>query len=142
MKIRTEVTIAAAHFVHTTDTPCKRLHGHNWRIKVEIEGNTKDDGMVVDFIEIKKIINQLDHKFLIPNMVCCEVKNDFATITDELENLICIVPMDWIILTEMPVITAEWMAIMIRDTISKDQHIPPHKISIKVWESDKSWAEA
>ena len=65
MKIKTEVTIAAAHFVQTTDTPCKRLHSHNWRVEVTVYDTIKDDGMVIDFIKIKEVIKELDHRLLV-----------------------------------------------------------------------------
>lgn len=43
---------------------CKNLHGHFWRVKVEINTNQLKNGMVVDFKKIKEIINSLDHKYL------------------------------------------------------------------------------
>ena len=78
MKIRTEATFAAAHFVHTTETPCQRIHGHNWKVEVEIYSKIEKDGMVVDFTKIKKIINELDHKFLLPGQSV-----EFGTPIDE-----------------------------------------------------------
>ena len=48
---------------------CKRMHGHNWKVEVEICGNKLDNiGMVIDFKEIrnttKSVVDQLDHRFL------------------------------------------------------------------------------
>jgi|TARA_B100001996_G_scaffold369461_1_gene342899 6-pyruvoyltetrahydropterin/6-carboxytetrahydropterin synthase len=45
------------------------MHGHNWKVEVEVSGNKLDNiGMVMDFKEIKKstneIVNELDHQFL------------------------------------------------------------------------------
>lgn len=67
MKIHTERTVGFAHLVHTdADSKCFRLHGHNWRIEVEITGPVCGDGMVMDFGDIKEVIDQLDHKTVIP----------------------------------------------------------------------------
>ena len=48
---------------------CKRMHGHNWKVEVEVCGNKLDNiGMVIDFKEIrnttKGVVDQLDHRFL------------------------------------------------------------------------------
>ena len=45
------------------------MHGHNWKVEVEVCGNKLDNiGMIVDFKEIKssakKIGERLDHQFL------------------------------------------------------------------------------
>ena len=45
------------------------MHGHNWKVEVEVCGNKLDNiGMVIDFIEIrnmtKGVVDQLDHRFL------------------------------------------------------------------------------
>ena len=45
------------------------MHGHNWKVEVEVCGNKLDNiGMVIDFKEIrnltKSVVDQLDHQFL------------------------------------------------------------------------------
>ena len=45
------------------------MHGHNWKVEVEVCGNKLDNiGMVIDFKEIrnttKGVVDQLDHRFL------------------------------------------------------------------------------
>ena len=45
------------------------MHGHNWKVEVEITGEKLDKiGMVVDFKEIRKatnlVVDELDHEFL------------------------------------------------------------------------------
>lgn len=62
----TTVSISAAHRLALSyDSPCERWHGHNWKIKVTVQSEgLNDDGMVIDFSEIKKIVRQLDHTAL------------------------------------------------------------------------------
>jgi len=63
MKLQTEITIAGAHHLPRYDGPCKNNHGHSWRIIVTLDGkpDTKT-GMMMDFKNIKQIINTLDHQ--------------------------------------------------------------------------------
>ncbi len=63
------VDFAAAHQLHGYEGNCARLHGHNWKIIVEVTGQKLDDvGMVVDFKAMKKAAREaaktLDHQFL------------------------------------------------------------------------------
>lgn len=59
---------AAAHFI-TFKGKCERLHGHNYQVWFEVEGQLNDDGYVFDFIELKHIAKQLcdalDHRVLL-----------------------------------------------------------------------------
>jgi 6-pyruvoyltetrahydropterin/6-carboxytetrahydropterin synthase len=65
-----EFTFAAAHSLPGYDGPCANLHGHEWKLEVEVSGVVNEDtGMVLDFVKLKKIVNQelvdkLDHKHL------------------------------------------------------------------------------
>jgi len=71
-KIAIEREFDMAHIVET-DTKCGRIHGHRWKLVVELEAdNLRDDGMIVDFTELKSvvdrhIVDRLDHRLLIPN---------------------------------------------------------------------------
>jgi len=60
---------AAAHFT-TFAGECEPLHGHNYALTVEIEGDLTADSWVLDFSEAKALVRdicgQLDHKFLLP----------------------------------------------------------------------------
>ena len=45
------------------------MHGHNWKVEVEVSGNVLDNvGMVLDFKDIRNstndIVNKNDHRFL------------------------------------------------------------------------------
>jgi 6-pyruvoyltetrahydropterin/6-carboxytetrahydropterin synthase len=71
--IRTEFYFEAAHQLNLSyESKCENLHGHSYKCAITItskSGNLNQDGMIVDFVEFKKIIKQriedrLDHKFL------------------------------------------------------------------------------
>ena len=67
--LTTMVEFSSAHTLVGHSGPCKKMHGHNWKVEVEITGDKLDKiGMVVDFKEIRKatnlIVDELDHEFL------------------------------------------------------------------------------
>ena len=61
---------SAAHFLIFPDGTAERLHGHNYRVFVEIEAQLSDHGLVLDFIlvkpVIKELVDELDEHWLIP----------------------------------------------------------------------------
>lgn len=61
------VSICAAHKIDRlpAEHPCSNLHGHNYKITVELSAATLDDvGMVLDYNILKDVINQYDHAYL------------------------------------------------------------------------------
>lgn len=67
MKIVTD--FAAAHWLRNYDGPCNRLHGHNWKVEVQVNAQDLDNvGMGLDFADIKTatkdVIGSLDHRNL------------------------------------------------------------------------------
>ena len=70
-KIRVEGTdlrFSAAHFT-TFEGQCEPLHGHNYAVTVEVEGELTEDSWVVDFVKLRKmarrVCDDLDHRFLL-----------------------------------------------------------------------------
>jgi len=67
--LKTLLDFAAAHSLIGYPGDCAKLHGHNWKIEVEVRGNKLNEiGMVIDFKEIKRhakiVVKELDHTFL------------------------------------------------------------------------------
>lgn len=68
--VTTESSFDAAHFLAGYQGKCRNLHGHRWRVLVEIDAEElKDDGMVMDFADVKKelkaLADELDHCLII-----------------------------------------------------------------------------
>jgi 6-pyruvoyltetrahydropterin/6-carboxytetrahydropterin synthase len=63
---------SAAHFITLAGNVCERLHGHNYKVNVEVFGPLDENHYVVDFIalrdELKSITDQLDHRMLLPTL--------------------------------------------------------------------------
>jgi len=61
---------SAAHFITFNGDVCERLHGHNYRVAVDVEGPLDENQYVIDFIalrdELRKITDELDHRMLLP----------------------------------------------------------------------------
>ncbi len=67
LKIVTD--FASAHTLRGYPGACQRMHGHNWKVEVEVIATRLDEtGMGIDFKEIKqatrKIADRLDHRYL------------------------------------------------------------------------------
>jgi len=66
---RNTLRFASAHFT-TFGGECEPIHGHNYDVFVEIEGDLTSDSWVLDFSEAKSMIaaicKELDHRFLLP----------------------------------------------------------------------------
>ena len=68
-KLVVKKEFSSAHILNGHPGDCKRMHGHNWLVEAEVQGNNINEiGMVIDFKDIKKnlkaIIAKLDHQFL------------------------------------------------------------------------------
>ena len=61
---------SAAHFLIFPDGRAERLHGHNYRVFLEVEGQLSSHGLVIDFTVIKPLVRELldslDERFLLP----------------------------------------------------------------------------
>ena len=114
-KLIVKKEFSSAHILHGHPGNCKRMHGHNWLVEAEVQGdNTNEIGMVIDFKDIKnnlkEIISNLDHQFL-----------------NDLEPFI----------NENP--TAENISKYIYKELSKNINTDSIKVSeIKLWETNKS----
>lgn len=67
--LRVQTEFAAAHNLRDYAGSCSRLHGHNWKLEVEVRSRGLDGtGMAIDFREIRRIArgvtDELDHRYL------------------------------------------------------------------------------
>ena len=63
---------SAAHFLIFPDGSAERLHGHNYKVFVELHTELDEHGLVVNFKEIKPLVralcDELDEHLLIPGL--------------------------------------------------------------------------
>jgi len=66
------LVFCCGHFISYHGHKCERLHGHNYRAAVEIEGPLQEDHYVFDFVALKartkEITDELDHHMLLATM--------------------------------------------------------------------------
>lgn len=64
------IKFSASHFI-PFHGKCQRLHGHDYGVRLSIEGDQVENKMVVDFVELKSIlrgiVDEIDHHVIIPS---------------------------------------------------------------------------
>jgi 6-pyruvoyltetrahydropterin/6-carboxytetrahydropterin synthase len=69
MLLRKEFSFDAAHNLVQYHGKCEKLHGHTYRMSVEISGSPDEEGIIADFVKLKEtveaeIISKFDHSYL------------------------------------------------------------------------------
>ena len=62
-------SISAAHQLQDYNGPCARIHGHNWKIQIDVYTEKLDErGIAVDFNDLEKwlwqIVGPFDHQLI------------------------------------------------------------------------------
>jgi len=125
----------AAHRLPWHSGKCRHLHGHSYKMTVEFEGQQDENGFVIDFNEIKKIvepyIDQIDHSTII-----AEKDTELKQVFDEKAWRYFILPFDT---------TAENLCLYFLNIIAKENYdiLIANKITtigVKVFETGTSCA--
>ncbi len=140
----TDLVFSAGHFITYNGGECERLHGHNYRVAIEVEGPLDENHYVFDFIALKKqaaaILLELDHHMLVAT------KNPLLQVTasrDEVEirfsNKRWIFPSEDCVLLDIANTTVELLANYFAQrllTVLQDQYqFQPSGIQVAVEEN-------
>lgn len=104
---------------------CTNFHGHSGKVEVELEGPVNKNGMVMDFSELKKKVNEIsfDHQYL--NEINCPNCNKVLNKG---------------VMEENP--TAENIVTLLKNLLDNIDLPKDVRISrIRVWETPTSYAE-
>ncbi len=124
------ITFSACHFL-PGHKKCNRLHGHNYAIHLEVEGEPKDDGVVYDFVALKSTMKnmalELDHCVLMPG------KSDGVQVMEE-GDLVKVVygnksytfPKEDVCVLDIEVVSAEMLSTYILDRILDSLELTPN----------------
>jgi 6-pyruvoyltetrahydropterin/6-carboxytetrahydropterin synthase len=68
-QVSVEETFSSGHALRGYRGKCENVHGHNYRVRVTLEGPQLDSiGLLVDFTQLKQVMREiiggLDHQFL------------------------------------------------------------------------------
>ncbi len=68
MKIAKEFNWEMGHRLPFHEGKCRNLHGHSYKMRVELEGEIEENGMVMDYYDVKTliepIVENLDHSVM------------------------------------------------------------------------------
>jgi 6-pyruvoyltetrahydropterin/6-carboxytetrahydropterin synthase len=75
------LVFSAGHFITFAGDVCERIHGHNYRVAIEVEDDLDENHYVFDFIALldmsRAIVAELDHRMLLPD------RSPFIQLEDE-----------------------------------------------------------
>ncbi|MAT16644.1 MAG: 6-pyruvoyl tetrahydrobiopterin synthase [Planctomyces sp.] len=143
------LVFSAAHFITFNGNICERLHGHNWRVAVEVAGDLDENSYVYDFIALRdglqSIVNELDHRVMLPT------KHPMISVVPEGKEVIArfeerrwVFPEEDCLLMEIANTTAELIAYWIGQKLIAQLKLTPQsgidKLQIEVEENFGQWA--
>lgn len=144
--ITKEFSWSMAHLLAGHEGLCKNLHGHNYKMQIEVTRKMEDvimseinsQGMVIDFKDLKqliidKIVEPLDHAFMYWINSPDPLEHEIAEILIKNERKVAKV-------NYRP--TAEEMAMNFFTTLTEELSILNLELrAVKVWETPTSFAE-
>lgn len=120
-EISAEQTFAAGHALRGYKGKCENVHGHNYRVRVTLEGERLNPiGLLYDFVDLKRLMKDIieywDHRFI----------NDlppFDVINPTAENM------------------AKWFFEQVRQRLdAAPSEVPVRVTEVVVWETDANIA--
>jgi len=112
-KLNVETEFSAAHRLPEYPGVCKRVHGHNWRIRATVGAKKLEaNGMAIDLVDVRELLET------------------------------CVQPLDHQVLNEVPPFdqqhpTSENLARYIYDWLKKELPTPVQVIQVEVFETEK-----
>lgn len=112
-----EREVALAHFLDLPyESKCQRLHGHNYYVKVDIGAELNDEGMVIDFTKLKKIVP--DHLLVVSKNWVEHMRNGKVLIKKN--DMTLYLPENYVYIVNYPNTTVEYLSRDIAEKIAKE----------------------
>ncbi len=119
-EVSVEDTFASGHYLRGYRGKCEKPHGHNYKIRITLAGDSLDNiGLLYDFRDLKQVMNdiidRIDHQML----------NDvepFNTVNPSAENM------------------AKYFYDELNTRIARDSDRRVRVIRVKLWETDTTTA--
>jgi 6-pyruvoyltetrahydropterin/6-carboxytetrahydropterin synthase len=127
------LVFCSGHFISYEGDKCERLHGHNYRTAVEVEGPLDQNYYVFDFIALKRltrtITDELDHRMMLPTRnPLIIVKPGPSSVHVRYREREWLFPLDDCVLLPIENTTAELLARYIAhrllDAMKREQYVP------------------
>jgi 6-pyruvoyltetrahydropterin/6-carboxytetrahydropterin synthase len=146
MRISKSFTFEAAHRLQQHNGKCSHLHGHSYKVEVFVDGpnwqpllsapGESSSGMLLDFKELSDWWREVEPIF------------DHHTILEGTDPLVKVLTLagelNYVLLVPWPP-TAENLAMYLRDSFAEWLYRNADRgglsVHVRVWETEKSWAE-
>lgn len=130
------IRFSACHFIPGHEK-CARLHGHSYIVRLRLEGSIGDDGMLMDFVVLKKalkaIAEELDHKTLLPkgseNVSVVHSNGEYEVKTCGKRYIF---PEEDVVVLDVPITTAEEMTGLMVERITKIIDFPKNITNVSI----------
>ncbi|HMC64924.1 MAG TPA: 6-pyruvoyl tetrahydropterin synthase family protein [Gemmataceae bacterium] len=138
------LVFCSGHFISYEGNKCERLHGHNYRATVEIEGELDENYYVFDFIALKHrtkaITDELDHRMMLATRnPLISVEEHGASVRVRYREREWVFPRDDCVLLPIENTTAEllarYIAERLRDDIRRQHRYDPAVLRVEVEEN-------
>lgn len=138
------LVFCSGHFISYEGDKCERLHGHNYRAAVEIEGPLDENHYVFDFIALKQrtkeITDELDHRMMLPT------RNPLIVVQERPQNVhVQYREREWLFPREdcvlLPIenttaeLLARYIAQRLLESLRREHHYDPAVLRVEVEEN-------
>ena len=130
------IRFSACHFIPRHEK-CSRLHGHSYIVRLRLEGDIGEDGMIMDFVvlkrKLKEMIEEFDHRTLLPSKseeVAITVAGASVEVVSGCKRYVF--PREDVALLDVPTTTAEEMCRMMTRRLASELEFPSNVRSVSV----------
>jgi 6-pyruvoyltetrahydropterin/6-carboxytetrahydropterin synthase len=143
------LVFSAGHFITYNGRECERLHGHNYRTAVEVEGPLDENFYVFDFIALlnhtRAIVGELDHHMLLATRnPLIRVQETERNVQVRFEDREWSFPRADCVLLPLENTTAEllakWIAGRLASVLREGHRFVPEVLRVEVEENIGQWA--
>ena len=143
-----QLVFSSAHFITFAGDICECIHGHNYGVRAEVEGQLDENRYVIDFIAFRdalsRLVKQLDHHMLLPTkhaMILLEEHDDEVTVRFRKKRWVF--PREDCMLLPIVNTTAEeiawWLATQLREALAPEIGPRLSAIEVGVDENNGQW---
>ncbi|AEH24973.1 6-pyruvoyl trahydropterin synthase family protein [Pyrococcus yayanosii] len=129
-----------SHFLSLPyESKCLRIHGHTYRVEVEIWGELNESGMIFDFNHLSSLVKHLDHRILVSRDWVVGRKDGVIIVEKNGKRLE--LPEGEVVILDKPNATAELIAEWFAERIVERAGKNVKRVRVRVWEDPRSYAE-
>lgn len=138
------LVFCSGHFISYEGDRCERLHGHNYRTAVEVEGTLDENFYVFDFIALKHrtkaITDELDHRMMLATRNAhIEVREEGKSVRVRYRDREWLFPREDCVLLPIENTTAEllarYIARRLQEDLLKEYRYQPEVLRVEVEEN-------